>query len=149
MITVPTPKNPRQTSRGLWQCPTCKRRFAKQNQWHSCKPVSIDAHFKAKPAEVRSLFDALYAKLRSIAPLRMDAVKSSINLVSKHHFGGIRVQKDGLRLGFILGRPVEHHRIRTQQITPTIWAHHVKITRQEDLDTELLAWLKEAHHRSS
>jgi hypothetical protein len=149
MSTAPTAKNPRQTSRGLWTCPTCKRRFAKRKQWHSCKPVSIDTHFKGKPAEVRALFEEICAKLWGFGPLRMDAVKSSINLVSKHHFGGIRVVKDGLRLGFILGHPVTHARIlRTERITATIYGHQVKITRKKDLDSELLTWLKEAYNRS-
>ncbi|MBI3680460.1 MAG: hypothetical protein HY235_08690 [Acidobacteria bacterium] len=134
----------------LWPCPTCKRKFAKQNQWHSCQPVSIDAHFKGKPAEVRTLFEQLSAKLRSFGSFRMDAVKSSINLVSKHHFGGVRVLKDGLHVGFILSHPLNHPRIlRTQRITPTIYGHRVKLTRAEDLDAELLSWLREAHSRST
>jgi hypothetical protein len=136
--------------KALWECPTCRRKFAKENQWHSCRPVSVDTHFKGKPADLKALFEEFCARLRTCGPLRTDAVKSSINLVSTHHFGGVRVQKDGLRVGFLLSRPVEHPRIlRTEKITPTIWAHHVKITGTEDLDTDLLAWLKEAHARST
>ena len=133
----------------LWQCPTCKRKFARRNQWHSCHPVSLDAHFKGSPDELKALFEALCAKLSKFGPLRMDGVKSSINLVSKHHFGGIRVMKDSLRLGFVLSHPVAHPRIlRVARITPTTYAHRVRIAGQEDLDAELLTWLKEAHHRA-
>src|SRR5262245_10334335 len=31
-----------------WICPTCDRRFAKANQWHSCKPQDVDVHFDGK-----------------------------------------------------------------------------------------------------
>jgi len=136
--------------KSLWTCPNCRRKFAKENQWHSCRPTSVDAHFKGKPAHLKPLFEELCAKLRAFGAFRTDAVKSSINLVSTHHFGGVRVQKDGLRVGFVLSHPVEHPRIlRTEKITPTIWAHHVKIAGTDDLDAELLAWLKEAHARST
>src|SRR5947209_10601092 len=75
----------------------------------------------------------LCAKLQTFGALRTDAVKSSINLVAKHHFGGVHVLKDGLRVGFILSRPLKHPRIlRMEPITATIYAHHVKVTHLED-----------------
>ena len=134
----------------LWLCPACSRKFAKRNQWHSCGSISIDAHFEDKPPEIRALFDNLSARLGKFGPFRMDAVRSSINLAARHHFGGVRVLADGLRIGFILSQPVDHPRIlRIERISPTIYAHRVKITRKEDLDATVLGWLKEAHARAS
>ena len=133
----------------LWQCPTCRRKFAKQKQWHSCRPVSIEVHFTNKPAEVRRLFDALLAKLRSFGHFRVDAVPSSVNLVAKHHFGGVRVLGDGLRIGFIPSHAIDSPRMRVARITSTSYGHSVKVTRKEDVDRELIGWLREAHTRSS
>jgi hypothetical protein len=111
-----------------WTCPTCNREFAKKNQAHSCRPVSIDAHFEGKPAELKTLFGDLCARLRKFGPLRRDAVRSSINLASTHHFGAVKMQKDGLRVGFILARPISHPRIHgPEPITPNTYAHHVQI----------------------
>jgi hypothetical protein len=112
--------------------------------------VSVDAHFKGKPSHLRTLFEDLCARLRAFRHPPDRCGKVLINLVSTHHFGAVHVQKDGLRVGFILSHPVEHPRIvRTEKITPTIWAHHVKLTSTKDVDAELLAWLKEAHSRNT
>jgi hypothetical protein len=133
----------------LWKCPVCKRKFAQRSQSHSCRPVSIETHFQGKPARLKALFEALCAKLKESGQLRVDAVQSGINLAARSHFGGVRVQKDGLRLGFILSRPLQHERvIQTLQIGPASYAHSVKIASEQDLDPELLGWLKEAQRRS-
>ena len=99
---------------------------------------------------LKALFDELAAKLKKFGPLRIDAVKTSINLASTFHFGGVRVQRDSLHLGFVLNRRLRHDRIiRTQQLGPTLFGHAVKLIRREDLNQELLTWLKEAYHRSA
>ena len=72
---------------------------------------SIESHFKQKPPELKRTFYYLIAHMKKFGPLRVDAVKSSINLIAKHHFGGITAQKETLRLGFLLDRPVKHPRI--------------------------------------
>ena len=134
----------------LWQCPTCKRKFAKRRQWHSCLASPVDAHFKGKPAWLKPLFGELSAKLKKFGRLRIDAVKTSINLASTFHFGGVRVQEDSLRLGFVLNRHLRHDRIlRTERVGASIYSHIVKITSKEDLDRELLSWLREAYDRSA
>ena len=134
----------------LWQCPTCKRKFAKRNQWHSCKPVAVEAHFTGKPARLKALFEELVAKLKQFGPVRIDAVKSSINLASTYHFGGVRVLQDSLHVGFVIARPLTHERIRrSQQLGPSTYGHAMHLTRKEDLDAELLAWLEEAYNRST
>lgn len=79
-------------SRSTWKCPKCGRAFAKTNQAHSCKSTSVASHFKGKNPELRELFDSLLAALRSAGPVHIDAVASSINLVSRHHFGGAKVR---------------------------------------------------------
>ena len=47
----------------------------------------------------RRLFDFLIRKLQKTGPLRIDAVKTSINLSSRHHFGGITVRRGIPALG--------------------------------------------------
>ena len=129
----------------LWGCPVCGRRFAKANQAHSCKSRGIDDHFRGKDPKLRSLFDALRRALERSGPLRVDAVESTINLVSKHHFGGIAVRREYLRVGFILDHEIRDRRIcRAERVGPHRVSHHVLVSSLSDLDAQLLGWLSEA-----
>lgn len=133
----------------FWRCTKCGRRFAKRNQWHSCVSHSIKNHFRGKPEYLRRIFDRLVARLRRLGAVRVDAVKSSINLASKSHFGAVRVLKNSLNLGFLLDRKVESQRIlRTEKVGERRFGHSVKLSRLEDVDEQLMEWMKEAYSLS-
>ncbi len=130
----------------LWKCAKCGRTFAKKNQWHSCYARPVDAHFRNKPAHVRKTYEKLIARLRRIGPLRVDAVKTSINLVNKHHFGGVQVRKDYLRVGFLCDRMITDPRIiHTERLGPAKFAYSVILRGPEDVNNQLKTWLKKAH----
>ena len=133
-----------------WICPTCRRRFARARQWHSCKPGTIDSHFAGKDPELRRLFDHLIRKMQRTGPLRIDAVKTSINLISRHHFGGITVRQAHLRLGFLARQPIKSARIVHHQILgPNRVGHAVVVADKKEVDAELLQWLSDAQHLQS
>ena len=134
----------------LWSCPACGRKFAKSRQWHSCRPVSVKSHFEGKDPRLKELFNHLCRELKKFGPLRIDAVGSGINLVPKHHMGGVRVLKDRLHVGFLVSRAIENPRIaRNRQVGPSAYTHAVTLTDESELDAELLSWLKEAFQRAS
>ena len=131
--------------KALWTCPVCGRRFAKPQQAHSCGVHSLDVHFRGKDPRLRSIFDALRRALERSGPLRVDAVESTINLVSKYHFGGIAVRRKYLRVGFIADHEIRDKRIsRAQRIGPHRVSHHIVVRSLSDLDAQLLGWLAEA-----
>jgi len=133
----------------LWRCPVCGRTFAKPNQWHSHSSTNIESHFEARP-KAKAIFDVLVARLKSFGPMSVDAVKNSINLVARHHFGSAHPSKAGLRVGFLLHRKVETERITSHEWAGGAhWGHHVKLKNPGDIDEELLAWLKEAYDLAS
>ena len=137
-------------TRKLWHCAICKRGFAKRRQWHSCQVSPVEAHFRGKPAWLKSLFGELVSQLKKSGPLRIDAVKTSINFASTFHFGGVRVQRDSLRIGFVLNRCLHHHQIlRVLKVGPSLYSHSVKLTRREDLNRQVLGWLMDAYNRSA
>lgn len=132
--------------RRFWQCPKCGRRFSHRNQWHSCVSYSIQDHFRGKPASLKRIFDSLLKELRAYGPVRIDAVKTSINLAGKSHFGGVRVGQDSLNVGFVLHRVVKDKRIvRKLKVDRNKFVHTVNLTRLEDVDAQLLGWLREAY----
>ena len=132
-------------TRKLWTCRVCGREFAKQNQWHSCRAVAIADHFRGREPYLRTLFESLCRALSRTGPLRVDAVQSNINLVSGHHFGGVAVRRDHLRVGFLADHEIRSARIsRVEKVGPRRVAHHVSVYAIKELDGELLGWLSEA-----
>ena len=129
-----------------WSCPDCGRRFANPRQWHSCGTFTLDAHFEGSPH--RELFDALVALLPE--GLRVDPTRSQINLVADSHLGSVRVQKKGLRLGLVLGAPLEHPRLKPEgRLGPRTWLYATRVDRHGDLDEDLERWLELAWGRAS
>ncbi|MFQ6013500.1 MAG: DUF5655 domain-containing protein [Thermoplasmata archaeon] len=129
----------------LWQCPYCGREFARRGQSHSCVSVSVEDHFRGKPERLRGVFRRMLEALEEGGTARVDAVKSAINLADRFHFAMVYVQRDGLKVEFGLGRELEGPRIlRTQRLAPNLVLHFVKVSQEEEVDDQLLGWLKEA-----
>jgi hypothetical protein len=134
----------------LWRCPKCGREFAKRNQWHSCLAYDVDDHFEGKDPLLQEIFDRLVSLMKEFGPLRVDAVKRNINLIAKHHLGGVEVQKKALRLGFVNDEPLESERfVRVTRLGPHRVGHTVKLHSLEDVDDELLGWLRRAYDLQS
>ena len=129
-----------------WKCSTCGRAFAKRNQWHSCLARSADAHFRGKDPVFREIYRQLILRLRELGPLHVDAVKSSINLASGYHFGGLTVRTDHVRLGFLADNAIEDARIvRRLHLGPRRIGHWVVLRTAGDVDAKLMRWLKQAY----
>lgn len=134
----------------LWACPQCGRQFAKRNQWHSCLAYDVDDHFAGKDPRLREIFDLLVAEMEQFGPLRIDAIKRNINLIARHHLGGVEVQQKALRLGFLHDEPLESERIvRVTRLGPHRVGHTVKLHSPDDVDDELLGWLRKAYELQS
>jgi hypothetical protein len=130
----------------FWKCPRCGRQFLRKGQVHSCVFFPIDYHFDNKPAKLKKIFDLVLQELRKNGPLRVDAVKSGINLAGKSHFGEVHVLRDRLNLGFVMSRKIDNPRIRrVQKITDRTYFHTVNLKELSDIDAQLLNWLKEAY----
>ena len=130
----------------LWTCTNCDREFAKRNQWHSCLAHTVEGHFRGKDPQVRQTYELLITRLREFGPLRVDAVKSSVNLVSNYHFGGLSVRRDYIRLGFLSDELIEDARIiRRQKQGPYRVSHWVRLRSPSDVDGWLMSWLKKAY----
>ncbi len=111
--------------------------------------------FFEKAPDALPLYQTLEQKLREILPdMTLKVGKSQISFYLGHQFGcasllAVRRKKDlpspYLTVTFGLAYPVEHPRIAAKtQPYPNRWTHHVVIGQPEDVDEELLAWLKEA-----
>lgn len=64
-------------------------------------------------------------------------------------FAGVNTVSDrGMTIAFALPRPMRHRRIRkVEDIAPGWFGHWMRITSPEQLDDELLGWLRESYHQ--
>jgi hypothetical protein len=134
------------SSTTTWECPTCRRRFAKARQWHSCETKRLEEHFRGRDPELRGVFDELVRRLRRLGPVEVDPVKTSINLSARHHFGAVTVRGNFLRLGFLSDHRIEDRRIvHVERLGPAKFGHSVVLESVGDLDRVVMDWLAEAY----
>jgi hypothetical protein len=131
---------------GMWQCPKCKRRFARRRQAHSCQVVPLARHLDAAPPAVRRIYERIIRALRAEGPLQIAPTKTSINLLSGTSLGGISLHKTHVNLGFVLTRRLEHPRVAwVLRLSPRSYAHRVRVGAEAEVDAQLLGWLREAY----
>ncbi len=92
--------------------------------------------------------------LAGIPDVRIEVKKTQISFFSKHMFAAVsfapvRKAKDRpdpfLTITFGLPRRIESARIdAAAEPYPNRWTHHVMIGTSEEIDDELLAWIREA-----
>ena len=91
----------------LWQCPTCRRRFANKNQSHFCSNVTLGAHFKGKPPETRALFNAFLAAIRVHGPVKVLPEKTRIAFQTRMSFAAVMTRRGYLRGHLVLASRCE------------------------------------------
>lgn len=116
----------------MWECPKCQRSFKTKNQWHSCVIVNIDAIFLGKPNIIKELYNEL--------------LKNCIYFMDKNRFLVIKPQKSGIIIEFILERSEEIFPvIKIVQISKNQFVHRLKLDSIEDINDQLIRWIKDAY----
>ena len=110
--------------------------------------------FDGSPAEL-ALFQSLVRAMEAaLPPARVKVQKSQISFYNPRLFAAtslpLRRKKDWPRECLMvtvgLSRRLESPRVAVAvEPYPNRWTHHVLITREEEIDGELLAWLAEAY----
>ena len=111
-------------------------------------------YFEGHPEEL-TLYEALFARLSAVVPeASVKVQKSQISFYGRHLFAAaslpVRRKRDWpkhcLLVTFGLAQRVEHERIAVAvEPYPNRWTHHVVISSIEELDEQLLTWIKEAY----
>ena len=110
--------------------------------------------FDGRPEE-RTLYEVLFARMEERFPdAKVKVQKSQISFYSPRLFAAASLplrRKKGwpeksLLVTFGLSHLLESPRIAVAvEPYPNRWTHHVLVTREEELDGELLGWLEEAY----
>lgn len=108
--------------------------------------LSIDSHFADKPPQVRAAYDRLLIELRKFGTVKEAAKQTSIHLEKNSGFAGVHPRKTYFNLEFRTDYKIDDPRItRTQQLSARRFEHTIKLEQENDVDAQLLQWLKDAY----
>jgi Domain of unknown function (DUF5655) len=135
--------------RPLWTCPTCGRRFVGRNMWHACGPYTVDGFMEGKGPRARELFERFESLIAACGPYEVAPAKTRVAFMGRVRFAGVeRVSERGMSVAFGLPRRLDSPRIRKVDVYPPSWyVHHLRISEPDELDSEVLGWLKESYRQ--
>lgn len=132
----------------MWTCPRCKRQFEKRNQVHSCNLYALDNHFKGKEKIARPLYDKLKERIeKEIGPVKVESLPCCIHFVSTYTFAAVYALRTKITVHFSLNHELENPRIRkSAQVSSTKHMHSLDIKNLDEIDEELISWLRQAYN---
>jgi Domain of unknown function (DUF5655) len=135
--------------RPLWTCPKCGRRFVSRNLWHACGDYSVEGFLQGKGTRARELFQRFEELIAACGPYEVAPAKTRVAFMVRVRFAGVQTVSDrGMTVAFALSRPIPHPRIRkVEEIVPGWFGHTLRVTSPEDLDEEVLGWLRESYQQ--
>ncbi len=111
--------------------------------WHSCGTFDLEHHFEGKSPEVREVYDALVAAMKSeVGAFEVVPQKTRICFMTDTRFANCRTLKSGLVVNIGLPYVVDDPRVRKAEHAGSNWiVHEVKLNGMEDIDEKLLRWI--------
>lgn len=117
-------------------------------------PSDLLFFFDGKPLEL-SLYEALFRRMDANFPdASVKVQKSQISFYNKHLFAAASLpvhRKTGWPEHCILVTIGLSYRLSSHRVAvavepyPNRWTHHILVSREEQIDQELLCWLREAY----
>lgn len=105
-----------------------------------------EALFAGKDEVVQAIYGKLLEALQTFGPFQAEPKKTSIHLVKTTGFAGVHPRKSFLYLNLRLERPLVGERIaKSEQVSKNRYHNEVKIATPDEVDSELIGWLKEAY----
>jgi hypothetical protein len=106
-------------------------------------PVKL--HFNGKENS-EELYKTLCEKMEQhIGIVNIESLECCIHFVSTYTFAAVRVLKEKLLIDFSLNNPLQSKRFfKIANLSRQRFLYHMEIKKKEEVDSELLAWLKMA-----
>jgi hypothetical protein len=107
---------------------------------------TVSSHFQEKGAIVTHIYDRLMQSLKKFGPVTESPKKTSIHLERTTAFAGIYTRQNYLLVHFRTTQPIANRRIHNcEQLSANRYKHSIKLESIQEVDRELLGWLKEAY----
>ena len=101
-------------------------------------------------SSVQETYNKLVNVIRQFGPVGEDPKKTSIHLINKTALAGVATRKDYLILTVKSDRELKSLRIhKTERVSAKRFHHEVKLASPDEVDSELIGWLKDAYELSS
>ena len=131
----------------MWVCPRCGARFVGRNMWHSCGPWTVEGFLEGKGPRARELLRRVREAHAQVWALRLRADENGRWI---HGEGAVRGGSASLRTGddvWILAEAADPQPALTkvEHIPKENWVYTLRIPSPEELDEEVLVWLREAY----
>jgi hypothetical protein len=107
---------------------------------------TVGSHFEGKAPAVQKTYDALLKALRRFGPVVEEPKKTSIHLVHSTALAGVATRKDYIILTIKSDHKLTSPRIhKTEQVSAKRFHSEIKLASPEDVNPELIGWLKDAY----
>jgi len=107
---------------------------------------TVKEHFENRAPEVKATYTAILKAAKKLGPVKEEAKKTSIHLVRKSAFAGVATRKSALMLTLKSDSDVPSQRIaKREQASAHRWHVEVKLETPEQVDSEIISWLKNAY----
>ena len=103
-------------------------------------------HLEDKEPVVTEIYERLIAELQKFGPLKIEPKKTSIHLGNRFGFAGVYTRKNYINLEVHLSHKLTSKRVsKVEQASANRYHHTIKLTAPNEVDGELLDWLKDAY----
>ena len=111
------------------------------------EPVDpLDKHFSGAKAHWRPEYESLLDSLQTLGPVRVQATSSYISLLKgKAKFAIVAVTGERFDIGIKLKAVEPTDRFEASGSWNSMVTHRVRITDADQIDTEILEWLRKAY----
>lgn len=132
--------------RPLWTCPQCRRAFANRNQAHACGDWTLADHLRTATPEVAELVRGFVALVEDLGPVEVAPTKTRIGFKARMTFAALMPKRHWLDGHVVLARRRDDPRFRRiDTYGPRSHVHSFRLTAPEELDAEVVDWLREAY----
>ena len=108
---------------------------------------TVESHFTDKSPVVREIYNKLLKVLRQFGPVTEEPKKTSIHLAREAAFAGVSTRKDALWLNIRADHKIQSPRVhKVEQVSAKRFHNELKLTSPNEVDAELIGWLKEAYN---
>ena len=130
----------------LWECPSCRRRFANRHQSHTCGKLDLVDHFRGKPPEIRELYDAFVALVEACGPVTILPEKTRIAFQVRMSFAALMPKQRWVDGHLVLAQRNESpHFRRIETFSPRNHLHAFRLERITQLDAGFRKFVRAAY----
>jgi hypothetical protein len=105
--------------------------------------------FADRPVEVRAIQDRLWSEIERLGPVELAPKKGYVSLRRRTQFGMIRPAAKHVDLGLVLPEAPVTDRLESAATFNALFSHRVRVRSVDDVDAELVGWLRQAWERAA